>query len=132
MASFRTLDDIGDVKGKRVLVRVDLNVPMAYGEDLPALRAALLALAKGNARVKPSPAPEVQVTAFGENGTVTLQLQAWVAAREYAQARSELLEAALADFHDRGLRSPQRRDVHLHHHGEPLQPLDDQAIKPAL
>ncbi len=27
-AAFRTLDDV-DVKGKRVLVRVDLNVPMA-------------------------------------------------------------------------------------------------------
>jgi phosphoglycerate kinase len=28
MTSFKTLDDIGDVRGKRVLVRVDLNVPM--------------------------------------------------------------------------------------------------------
>jgi phosphoglycerate kinase len=29
MAKYQTLDDIGDVRGKRVLVRVDLNVPMA-------------------------------------------------------------------------------------------------------
>ena len=29
MTSFKTLDDLGDVRGKRVLVRVDLNVPMA-------------------------------------------------------------------------------------------------------
>ncbi len=29
MPAFKTLDDIGDVRGKRVLVRVDLNVPMA-------------------------------------------------------------------------------------------------------
>ncbi len=28
---FKTLDDIGDVRGKRVLVREDLNVPMAGG-----------------------------------------------------------------------------------------------------
>lgn len=28
---FKTLDDIGDVRGKRVLVREDLNVPMADG-----------------------------------------------------------------------------------------------------
>ena len=30
MATFRTLDDV-DVKGKRVLLRVDLNVPMENG-----------------------------------------------------------------------------------------------------
>jgi phosphoglycerate kinase len=31
MAAFRTLDDLSDVRGKRVLVRVDLNVPMEAG-----------------------------------------------------------------------------------------------------
>jgi phosphoglycerate kinase len=40
--SFRTLDDIGDVRGKRVLVREDLNVPMdgAKVTDDTRLRAA--------------------------------------------------------------------------------------------
>ena len=32
MAGFETLDDISDVGGKRVLVRVDLNVPVANGK----------------------------------------------------------------------------------------------------
>nr|WP_295464616.1 phosphoglycerate kinase [Mesorhizobium sp.] len=38
MTAFRTLDDIGEVKGKRVLVRVDLNVPVQDGEVSDATR----------------------------------------------------------------------------------------------
>jgi phosphoglycerate kinase len=43
MASFRTLDDLGDVRGRRALVRVDLNVPMQDGvvSDDTRLRATL-------------------------------------------------------------------------------------------
>ena len=38
MPDFRTLDDIGDVAGKRVLVRVDLNVPVQDGAVTDATR----------------------------------------------------------------------------------------------
>lgn len=41
--AFRTLDDIGDVKGKRVLVRVDLNVPMAEARVTDLTRIYALA-----------------------------------------------------------------------------------------
>jgi phosphoglycerate kinase len=43
MTSFRTLDDLGEVRGKRALVRVDLNVPMADLEvtDDTRLRSTL-------------------------------------------------------------------------------------------
>jgi len=48
MASFKTLDDIGDVAGKRVLVREDLNAPMAEGKvtDDTRLRAAVPTVAE--------------------------------------------------------------------------------------
>lgn len=44
--SFKTLDDIGDVHGKAVLVREDLNVPMADGKvtDDTRLRATVATL----------------------------------------------------------------------------------------
>jgi phosphoglycerate kinase len=55
MASFRTLDELSP-KGKRVLVRVDLNVPMQDGEisdtsRIERVAATLTGLADGGARV---------------------------------------------------------------------------------
>jgi phosphoglycerate kinase len=43
MPAFRTLDELGDVHGRRILVRVDLNVPMQEGKvsDDTRLRATL-------------------------------------------------------------------------------------------
>ncbi len=48
MSNFRTLDDMGDIAGKRVLVREDLNVPMADGKvtDDTRLRAAVPTIAE--------------------------------------------------------------------------------------
>jgi phosphoglycerate kinase len=48
VSSFRTLDDIGDVRGKRALVREDLNVPMdsARVTDDTRLRAAAPTIAE--------------------------------------------------------------------------------------
>ncbi len=48
MKAFRTLDDMGDISGKRVLVREDLNVPMADGKvsDDTRLRATVPTVAE--------------------------------------------------------------------------------------
>jgi phosphoglycerate kinase len=56
MAAYRTLDDLPDLKGQRVLVRADLNVPMKNGKVTDALRIqrqapTIAELAKKGARV---------------------------------------------------------------------------------
>ncbi|MGZ3172312.1 MAG: phosphoglycerate kinase [Croceibacterium sp.] len=56
MAVFRTLDDLGDVRGKVALVRVDLNVPMSDGRatDLTRIEAVaptILELSDAGAKV---------------------------------------------------------------------------------
>ena len=43
MSAFRTLDDVGSLTGKRVLMRVDLNVPMEGGRVTDATRIARIA-----------------------------------------------------------------------------------------
>lgn len=54
--AFRTLDDVGDVAGKRILVRADCNVPMADGKvtdatRLEAARDTLCELANAGAKI---------------------------------------------------------------------------------
>src|ERR1700754_1678578 len=38
MPAFKTLDDLSDIAGKRILVRVDLNVPVKNGKVTDATR----------------------------------------------------------------------------------------------
>jgi phosphoglycerate kinase len=56
MPNFKTLDDLGDLTGKRALVRVDLNVPMQDGKitddtRLQAAKQTILELSDKNAAV---------------------------------------------------------------------------------
>jgi small-conductance mechanosensitive channel len=85
--------------------RIDIPLAMAFGDDIKSLRALLLSIATGHPKVKAHPAPEVLVAAVGE-GTVSVNLRAWVPARDHAAVQSELLETILADFSQRRARFP--------------------------
>lgn len=114
--------------------RVDVSLPIAFGDDLAVVRTGLLAIARANPRVHQTPAPEVVVSALGE-GTVSLQLRAWTGSREYALTQAELMEAVLADYTRRGTRAPlPRREVHVFHHDGPAEPgaAVNEALKPVL
>jgi small conductance mechanosensitive channel len=97
--------------------RLDVATAIGYDDDLGAARAALLEVARANARVRRDPAPDVIVAELTD-AKVVLQLRAWVAPDELPAARAELQEAAWQQFVQRGLRAPTpQRQVHVHHHG---------------
>lgn len=90
------------VRGVR---RIDIPLAMAFGEDVKSFRASLLAIAVGHPKVKSEPAPDVLITDVGLV-TASVRLRAWVAAADYAQTQSDLLEAVLSDVAQRRERFP--------------------------
>ena len=97
--------------------RVDLVVGVGYDDDLGEARAALLDVARSNARVLDEPATDVLVSGLGES-SVQLTLRAWVATSDVLVAKSELLEAIHREIRRRGLSIPfPQRDLHVYHHG---------------
>jgi small-conductance mechanosensitive channel len=116
------------IRGTR---RIDLPFGIAWGDDVEPLRAMLLAVAAANRDVHASPPAEVQVVAV-DDSHVSVQLRAWVDAQAFPRVQSALLEAVLAEFGARGLMVPRpSREVHVFHHGEAMQPVPDDALKPA-
>jgi small conductance mechanosensitive channel len=97
--------------------RVDVDVPMAMGDDFPALRESLLALARAVPGAHADPEPQAAITAV-RDGMVTVQLRVWAAAVDFGAVQSSLFESVLADYARRGVKAPvPQREVHLFHHG---------------
>ncbi|MEM7740013.1 MAG: phosphoglycerate kinase [Pseudomonadota bacterium] len=104
MASYKTLDDLGDLQGKRALVRVDFNVPMQNGRVSDATRLSraiptVKALQEKGAKVillshfgrpKGQPNPEMSLApvaeAFGEVLGATVAFSPKVVGSEAAAA----------------------------------------------
>ncbi len=97
--------------------RVDLTIGIGYQDDIRLARETLIAAARSNPRVLADPLPDVLVAALAES-SVNLLLRAWVATRDYAAAKSELMEAARMALGERGVSIPYpQRDLHVFHHG---------------
>jgi small-conductance mechanosensitive channel len=112
--------------------RLELDISIAYGDDLAIARKILLAAAAENSRVHTIPAADAIVNALTET-RVLLQLRAWVSPEDYVLARSELIEAILPRLEAEGLRLPSpTRELHVHHHEHPAvaEAVVDAAEKP--
>lgn len=94
--------------------RVDIPVGVDYGNDIRGAREVLLGFAKAHPSVLAEPAPDVIVDALADS-SVNLVLRAWVNTPDFAQTRSDLLEAVHRGLPEAGYSIPfPQTDMHLH------------------
>ena len=87
--------------------RVDLPLGVGAGQDLAKAHAALIALAKADARVLKEPAPAAANVKFIDNGT-SVELRAWCKTADFAALSSDLISAAPGALAAAGIKGPDR------------------------
>jgi small-conductance mechanosensitive channel len=94
--------------------RVRLPIGIAYGSQPDQVIELLLGAAKGNAKIRPHPAPEAFFLGFGESA-LNFELRVWVSNFDDAIAvQSELSMAVNAALREAGISVPfPQRDLHL-------------------
>lgn len=93
--------------------RIDIAVGVDYGDNVRGARDVLVEFAKSHDKVLADPAPDVIVTELADS-SVNLMLRAWVKTGDWAQTKSDLLEAVHAGLPKAGYSIPfPQRDVHL-------------------
>lgn len=97
--------------------RVDLNIGIGYGEDVPGVKTLLHEILRDHALVLNDPEPLVAVMNFGDS-SVDLVVRAWVAsAADYWTVHFELLECIKQRFDMAGIEIPfPKSDVNLYAH----------------
>jgi small-conductance mechanosensitive channel len=97
--------------------RIDLTIGIGYDDSILEARETLIATARANSRVHADPPPDVMVAALAES-SINLTLRAWVATKDYAAAKSELLESSRMALSEHGVRIPfPQQNLHVFHHG---------------
>ncbi len=96
------------------LLRVRVQLGVAYGSDTSKVSQVLLRVAKENPRILLDPPAEVRFDNFGSS-TLDFSLLAWIAnARDDLRITSELRFAIDAAFREAGIEMPfPQRDIHL-------------------
>jgi small conductance mechanosensitive channel len=87
--------------------RVDLQLGVGAGQDLAKAHAALIALAKADARVLKEPAAAAANVKFIDNGT-SVELRAWCKTADFAALSSDLISAAPGALAAAGIKGPDR------------------------
>ncbi len=85
--------------------RVDVDVPIAYKEDVAAVKSILFDIVAKDARVLKQPEPVVFFKGFG-NSSIDLLLLVWVETPEWYPVRNSLPEVIKARFDELGIEIP--------------------------
>ncbi len=94
--------------------RLDINVGIAYGDDIGAGMSVLEKIATGDDRVRKDPDVQVLCTELGDSA-VNLQLRCWVEIGDYWPTRFDLTRKAKEEIEKAGLSIPfPQSDVHMH------------------
>ncbi|MET1254539.1 mechanosensitive ion channel family protein [Aliikangiella maris] len=96
--------------------RIAIQIGVAYGSDIPKVRAALLAAVMQVDNVETTPAPRVRFRTFGDS-SLNFELLCWVREPVLRGAVSDLLnEAVYNEFNRQNIQIPfPQQDVYLHH-----------------
>ena len=87
--------------------RVDLQLGVGASQDLAKAHAALIALAKADARVLKEPVPVAANVKFIDNGT-SVELRAWCKTADFAALNSDLISSAPGALAAAGIKGPDR------------------------
>ena len=112
-----------DVLGREIIVnhmlpeqrtRIEMRIGVAYDTDVEQATEILLGIVRGQPRILPQPAPEVNVTSLGDDAIV-LQVLVWIdGPRGKRSVRDQVYRMALARFREEDIDIPfPQRVVHL-------------------
>ncbi|GEK49047.1 mechanosensitive ion channel family protein [Bisbaumannia pacifica] len=104
--------------------RVDLVASVGYEADSDTVRRVLEEVLAADARILPTPAPNIRMSAMGES-SIDWIVRPWVKAADYWDVYWDLTEQIKRRFDAEGISIPfPQRDVHLYHHGAESAPAE--------